>query len=75
MASRYRMLLHGKRGDPTLDASLGIANDAWTVQVYGENITDTRADRFSINSYYVTEQTENRPRTMGLRFGYKVPGK
>jgi iron complex outermembrane recepter protein len=62
-------------GFSTYDASAGISKDAWTVQVYGENITDTRADLFSFYNEYVKATTINRPRTLGLRFSFKFSEK
>jgi hypothetical protein len=31
----------------TYDAALGIGKDAWLVQVYGGNLTDTRAELYA----------------------------
>ena len=31
----------------TYDAALGVGRDAWLVQLYGENLTDTRAELFA----------------------------
>lgn len=58
-------------GFSTYDASLGVSKDAWTVTAYGQNLTDTRADLYENDSQFVDARTVNRPRTVGLRFGYK----
>jgi iron complex outermembrane receptor protein len=55
----------------TYDASLGVEKDAWTAQFYGQNLTDTRANIFENGNQFVTAETINRPRTMGVKFGYK----
>jgi iron complex outermembrane receptor protein len=55
----------------TYDASIGAAKDAWSVNIYGENITDTRADLYENPNQFVDAKTVNRPRTAGLRFTYK----
>ena len=55
----------------TYDASVGVAKDAWSVHLYGENITDTRADLYENPNQFVDAKTVNRPRTGGLRFTYK----
>ena len=55
----------------TYDASVGIAKDAWTAQIYGTNITDTRGVDFSTYAQRVKEDTIIRPRTVMLRIGYK----
>ena len=53
------------------DASLGVAKNAWNVQAYAQNLTDTRADLFSNDNQFVQAETVNRPRTVGVRLGYK----
>jgi outer membrane receptor protein involved in Fe transport len=55
----------------TYDASIGAAKDAWSVNIYGENFTDTRADLYENPNQFVDAKTVNRPRTAGLRFTYK----
>jgi outer membrane receptor protein involved in Fe transport len=55
----------------TYDASLGVAKDAWAVQLYGQNITDTRYVTFITASQFVTQDFIGRPRTMGVKFSYK----
>ena len=54
----------------TLDGSFGVGKDAWLVQIYGENLTDTRAQLFANYSQYYKAVTVNRPRTIGFRFSY-----
>jgi iron complex outermembrane recepter protein len=58
----------------TYDAALGVGKDAWLVQVYGENLTDTRAQLYANYSQYYKAITVNRPRTIGLRFNYRFGG-
>jgi iron complex outermembrane receptor protein len=58
----------------TYDAALGVGKDAWLVQVYGENLTDARAQLFANYSQFYKAITVNRPRTVGLRFSYKFSG-
>src|SRR5450631_2079531 len=50
----------------TYDAALGAGKDGWLVQVYGENLTDTRAELFANYSLGYKAVTVNRPRTIGL---------
>jgi outer membrane receptor protein involved in Fe transport len=59
----------------TYDAALGVGKDAWLVQLYGENLTDTRAQLYANYTQWYKAITVNRPRTIGLRFGYKFSGK
>ena len=55
----------------TYDGALGVGKDAWLVQVYGENLTDTRAELYANYSQWYKAITVSRPRTIGLRFSYK----
>jgi iron complex outermembrane receptor protein len=59
-------------GFSTYDAAIGIAKDAWTMQIYGVNISNTQGVPFSSYSEFVKMNTIIRPRTLGLRFSYKV---
>jgi iron complex outermembrane receptor protein len=60
-----------QEGFTTYDASLGAGKDAWTAQMYIQNLTDTRANLFENGNQFVTAETINRPRTAGVKFGYK----
>jgi iron complex outermembrane recepter protein len=62
---------YNQPGYTTYDASLGAAKDAWTVQLYGQNITDARYVTFINNSQFVLANFIGRPRTMGVKFSYK----
>jgi outer membrane receptor protein involved in Fe transport len=55
----------------TYDGALGVAKDSWLVQVYGENLTDTRAQLYANYWQWYKAITVSRPRTIGLRFSYK----
>jgi iron complex outermembrane receptor protein len=55
----------------TYDAALGVGKDAWLVQVYGENVTDTRAQLYANYAQWYKGITVSRPRTIGLRLRYK----
>jgi iron complex outermembrane recepter protein len=58
-------------GFSTYDASVGVSKDAWQVSLVGSNLTDTRANLYENDSQFINAITVNRPRTAGLRFGYK----
>jgi outer membrane receptor protein involved in Fe transport len=58
----------------TYDAAAGIAKDAWELEFFGQNLTDTRAELFISANSYVPLTTVIRPRIMGLRFSYKFSG-
>jgi iron complex outermembrane receptor protein len=59
----------------TYDGALGVGKDAWLVQVYGENLTDTRAELYANYAQRYKAITVSRPRTIGLRFSYKFTGR
>jgi iron complex outermembrane receptor protein len=58
----------------TCDGALGVGKDAWLVQMYGENLTDTRAQLYANYAQYYKAVTVNRPRTIGVRFSYRFVG-
>jgi hypothetical protein len=55
----------------TYDAALGVKKDAWMVEAYGENLTDTRAQLYVNVFQFVRYVDVNRPRTLGVRMSYK----
>jgi outer membrane receptor protein involved in Fe transport len=64
-ANRFR-----QKSYDTIDGSFGIKGDNWTVELFGENLTDERAQLF-INSLDTDLRvTTNRPRTWGVRVSY-----
>lgn len=58
-------------GFTTYDASLGIAKDAWTTQLYASNLTNVQAILSSSYAEWVKANTINVPRTIGIRMSYK----
>jgi outer membrane receptor protein involved in Fe transport len=48
-----------------------LGKDAWTLQLYGQNLTDSRGKTFISSSMAIETQTVIRPRVMGLKFTYK----
>ena len=55
----------------TYDASFGVAKDAWWVNVYGENLSNSNASVFVSTDQFIVAQTPLRPRVLGAAFGYK----
>jgi outer membrane receptor protein involved in Fe transport len=55
----------------TLEAAIGVAKGGWSLQAYGDNLTDRRAELFANNDNDVKAVTVIRPRTIGVRVGYK----
>jgi iron complex outermembrane recepter protein len=53
------------------DASMGVAKDAWSAELYAQNLTDSNASTFTSTNQFVIAQTILRPRVIGVKFGYK----
>jgi iron complex outermembrane recepter protein len=59
----------------TVDAAAGVAKNAWSVEFFGQNLADTRAQLFISSASFQTLTTTNRPRVLGVRFSYKFGDK
>jgi iron complex outermembrane recepter protein len=55
----------------TYDASIGVAKDAWTATLFGENLANSNASTFISTDQFIVEQTPLRPRVIGLTVAYK----
>lgn len=55
----------------TVDASVGVKKDNWNVELFGDNLSDTRAQLYANASDRVLRITTNRPRTFGVRVSAK----
>jgi outer membrane receptor protein involved in Fe transport len=55
----------------TVDASIGVAKDAWLVTAYGENLANSNVSTFVSTDQFIVAQTPLRPRILGVSFGYK----
>ncbi len=55
----------------TYDASFGVAKDAWYVNVYGANISNSNVSTFISTDQFIVAQTPIRPRVLGVAVGYK----
>jgi iron complex outermembrane recepter protein len=54
----------------TYSASFGVSKDAWFVDVYGENLSNSNASVFVSTDQFIVAQTPLRPRVIGATFGY-----
>jgi iron complex outermembrane recepter protein len=54
----------------TYDGALGVRRDNWVAQLYGVNLSDTRAQLYANYRQDYKAVTISRPRTVGLRFSY-----
>jgi hypothetical protein len=62
---------YDQAGFTQYDASTGVAKDAWSAQLYMQNLTNTRANLFENGNQFITAETISRPRTGGVKFSYK----
>ena len=53
------------------DASTGVSKDAWSAEVYAQNLTNVNAAVFTSTTQFVPAETILRPRILGLKLGYK----
>jgi iron complex outermembrane receptor protein len=58
-------------GYTTYDASVGVAKDAWSVQLFSQNLTNTLASTFTNSFQFIRTETPLRPRTGGIKLSYK----
>jgi iron complex outermembrane recepter protein len=53
------------------DASIGVAKDAWTTELYAQNLTNVIKSVFTSSTQFVQAEAVTRPRVLGVRFAYK----
>lgn len=58
----------------SVDGALGLGYGTWVIQLYGTNLTDTRAQLWQNVSLGYEALTVSRPRTVGVQISYKVGG-
>ena len=56
----------------TVAASFGVSKDEWRIEVFGDNLTDERPELYKNGNDGELRTTTSRPRTIGLRFSYKI---
>jgi iron complex outermembrane recepter protein len=54
------------------DASAGIAKDAWSAELYGQNLTNSNVSIFTSTTQFVPAEVITRPRVIGVKIGYKL---
>ncbi len=55
----------------TYDASIGVAKDAWSAQIVGNNLTDSAASVGTSSGQFIKQVVPLRPRVLTLQIGYK----
>jgi iron complex outermembrane recepter protein len=53
------------------DASAGVSKDAWSAQLYAQNLANSNASVFTSTTQFVPAETIVRPRVLGVKIGYK----
>jgi iron complex outermembrane recepter protein len=56
----------------TIAASFGVSKDEWRIEVFGDNLTNERPELYKNANDGELRTTTARPRTLGLRFSYKM---
>ncbi len=55
----------------TYDAAFAIAKDNWSVQVFGNNLSNSDASLFTSSAQFIKSEVPLRPRVLGVTLGYK----
>ena len=55
----------------TYDGSLGVAKDNWSVELYGQNLSNVNASLFTSSSQWIKSEVPTRPRVLGIKIGMK----
>ena len=56
----------------TVNVAFGIEKDGWSAEMYIDNLNDETAQVMQIAGHYTPVVSEQRPRTMGLRFSFAL---
>ena len=56
----------------TFSASFGVSRDDWSLEIYGENLTDERPELYKSGNDGEVRVTTSRPRTVGMRVSFKM---
>ena len=54
----------------TMEASIGVAKDNWTVTLNAENLANSTKSTFISTGQFIVAQTPLRPRVIGVSVGY-----
>jgi outer membrane receptor protein involved in Fe transport len=70
----YKAMPVSQRLDPysTVSLSFGVSKDAWNLELFADNLTDARPQLFKSSNDGELRVTTARPRTIGLRLGYRM---
>jgi iron complex outermembrane receptor protein len=62
-------------GYSTYDAAAGVSRGQWQVQIYGQNLTNVNSSVSTGSGQFILTEVPQRPRVLGLRFGFNFGGK
>lgn len=65
------LLRYYQPGYTTYDASAGIAKDNWTVEFFGQNLSNSNASVFTSSAQFIKSEVPLRPRVAGIKVGFK----
>jgi iron complex outermembrane recepter protein len=54
----------------TLEASVGLSQNNWSLDFYGQNLSNSNAALYTSTGYFIEAQTPLRPRILGMKFTY-----
>ncbi|MBV9345277.1 MAG: TonB-dependent receptor [Gammaproteobacteria bacterium] len=58
-------------GNTQYDAALGVARDAWSVDLYGQNLTNVIKSIYTSTAQFALQEEITRPRVIGVKLGYR----
>ena len=56
----------------TISAAIGVSQDNWSIELYGDNLTNARPELYKFGNDGETRITTSRPMTIGLRLSYQM---
>ena len=65
------LLRYLQPGYTTYDASVGVLKDNWTVEAFGQNLSNNDASQFTSSAQFIKSEVPLRPRVLGVRVGFK----
>ncbi|MFM9852853.1 MAG: TonB-dependent receptor [Sphingomonadaceae bacterium] len=61
-----------QRAYTTFNAAIGISRDQWTLEIFGENLSNARPQLFTSGNDGINRITTSRPASVGLRGSFKI---
>ena len=70
--TRFKAARYVQEAYTLVDVAAGLERDGWTAEIFISNLFNERA-QLNVNATdYTPSVNTNRPRTIGLRFGYRM---